>query len=131
MAELTPDQAKFLQLFTGNKDNSFDSVRAFMEKEQPELWEECLDYLATYADSRLKRYFTDILNAQLDLHNLRPYLCEHGEEWKWIECKTCNGEGFLTDSAIRWGYNHVQCPMCKGYGKIKSPAYLFAVECGW
>jgi len=104
----------------------FQTVKSFMEKNLPEVWEGYLQYHIDWIDyEEIKA--TNTLSAWLDPTNLITFLLDNQEGWAWKECGVCKG-----DSCPHWGIVNVgelmslQWYGCLTAGKIKHPALLFA-----
>ncbi len=102
--------------FDMSKQESFQIVKDFMEKEMPEVWRKHLDH-----EQKLVAYrfggIDDLLNAWLSLDNLLAYLLQNTERWGWVECPECKGKKFIKG---------MLCNKCDGDKVVKSPALLFA-----
>lgn len=116
-----------------NIEPTFSDIKAFMEKERSELWEEYLDSCAisvTKADSESPIGFdirwTDMLQNILNLDNLLSFLWENREEWGWKECSECKGIGHSAYIDLVSGETKpLGCETCNGTGRVKHPAYIY------
>ena len=108
---MTERENHFLDLLCGSHE--FFTVKAWMEKNMPEEWEE---YLGAVPNQPERRMFAKIFNIQLDLSNLVTYLIEN-RGWGWRECPTY--------------YNSTSCYECEGEtgcnrrGKILHPTLVW------
>jgi hypothetical protein len=103
------------EFFVSSSIDKFWYVKKYMEKEMPEVWERYLKEQAAscaYAvtDNMLakNRYYTRLLNLQIDPSELVSYLSEH-REWGVRHCSHCKrGE-------VQMHYTH-PCEQCGGIG---------------
>lgn len=137
--EWTPlERVRFFELLMNDEyvlspalQEEFFTIKDFMEKEMPEVWNQYL--YETHGNVWLstkgwKRYDV-ILNAQLSLDNLLSFLMENTEMWGWEECEYMKEWPRILPNGGSAFFCEKQCkdkPInCNG-GKVKHPALLYA-----
>lgn len=137
VSEWTPlEGVRFFELLMNDKYvlstalyEEFFTVKSFMEKELPVVWEEYLEWCrltCTFPAYKVVSQHTIIFNKQLDLTNLITYLLENTEGWGWVMCPDYNPPRDSDWWFGCWNSSNKQKACDCDNGKVKHQALLFA-----
>jgi hypothetical protein len=89
--------------------------KSYMEREMPAMWNDYLGMSHDYG-SHVNLWDTEVLNNQLNSHNLVQYLFDNLDGWGYKQCPVCKGSVMVrVDSNDCYS---VMCVNCSSTGKV-------------